>query len=251
MLKLERYRGQALRTSDNDSHKRTIPVALPHLGKKASKPVSQLVTETTVPRRATVMSNDTNQIGYARVSRADQNPQLQIDALKRAGCTKIFVDRMSGSQMDRPQLGAALEYLRPGDTLVLWKLDRAGRNTRGVLELVEDLTRRGVGLKSVTEQISTTGPMGTAIMTVMLAFGTLERDVLIERTHAGLDAARAQGRVGGRPTVVSAHKLTAARALIRGGATVTAAAKAVSVSRSSLYRGLAKEERSPRIVRSD
>lgn len=186
------------------------------------------------------MSTDTTQIGYARVSRADQDPQLQIDALKRAGCTKIFVDRMSGSQMDRPQLGAALEYLRPGDTLVLWKLDRLGRNTRGVLELLDDLTRRGVGLRSVTEEIDTTGPMGKAIMTVMLAFGSLERDVLIERTRAGLDAARAQGRVGGRPTVVSAHKLTAARALIRGGATVTAAADAINVSRSSLYRGLAR-----------
>jgi DNA invertase Pin-like site-specific DNA recombinase len=154
--------------------------------------VSQLVTETTIPRKDIVMSNDTTQLGYARVSRADQDPQLQIDALKRAGCTKIFVDHMTGSQMDRPQLTAALEYLRSGDTLVLWKLDRAGRNTRGVLELVEDLTRRGIGLKSVTEQINTTGPIGTAIMTVMLAFGSLERDVLIERTVAGLAAARAR-----------------------------------------------------------
>jgi DNA invertase Pin-like site-specific DNA recombinase len=196
------------------------------------------------------MSNDTTQIGYARVSRTDQDPQLQIDTLKRAGCSKIFIDRMSGSQMDRPQLSAALEYLRRGDTLVLWKMDRAGRNTRGVLDLVEDLTRRGIGLRSITEQISTTGPMGKAILTVMLAFGTLERDVLIERTRAGLDAARAQGRVGGRPTVVSAHKLSAARSLMRGGATVTAAAKAVSVSRSSLYRGLARTEaRMPNVGR--
>jgi DNA invertase Pin-like site-specific DNA recombinase len=191
------------------------------------------------------MSSETTQmIGYARVSRTDQDPQLQIDALKGAGCTKIFIDRMSGSQMDRPQLGAALEYLRPGDTLALWKLDRLGRNTRGVLELVEDLARRGIGLKSITEEIDTGGPMGRAVLTVMLAFGTLERDVLIERTRAGLDAARAQGRVGGRPTVVSAHKLSAARSLIQGGATVTAAAAAVSVSRSSLYRGLAREEAS-------
>ena len=189
------------------------------------------------------MSNDTNQIGYARVSRADQDPQLQIDALERAGCVKIFVDRMTGSQMDRPQLTAALEYLRSGDTLVLWKLDRLGRNTRGVLELVEDLTRRGIGLKSITEEIDTTGPMGRAILTVMLAFGTLERDVLIERTRAGLDAARAQGRVGGRPSLLSAHKLKAAKALIRGGATVKAAAEAINVSRSSLYRGLARTDR--------
>jgi len=187
-----------------------------------------------------MMSSDTTQIGYARVSRADQDPQLQIDALKGAGCAKIFVDHMTGSHMDRPQLTAALEYVRRGDTLVLWKMDSAGRNTRGVLELVEDLTRRGVGLRSITEEIDTSGPMGKAILTVMLAFGTLERDVLIERTRAGLDAARARGRVGGRPTVVSAHKLSAAKALIRSGATVTAAAEAVSVSRSSLYRGLAR-----------
>ena len=204
--------------------------------------MSQLVTETNVPRLETEMSNDTTQIGYARVSRADQDPQLQIDALKRAGCAKIFVDHMTGSHMDRPQLTAALEYVRRGDTLVLWKMDRAGRNTRGVLELVEDLTRRGVGLRSITEEIDTSGPMGKAILTVMLAFGTLERDVLIERTRAGLDAARARGRVGGRPTVVSAHKLEAAKALIRGGATVTAAAMAVNVSRSSLYRGLARTD---------
>jgi DNA invertase Pin-like site-specific DNA recombinase len=110
--------------------------------------------------------------------------------------------------MDRPQLSPALEYLRKGHTLVLWKVDRAGPNTRGVLELVEDLTRRGIGLRSITEQISTSGPMGKAILTVMLAFGTLECDVLIERTRAGLDAARAQGRVGGRPNVVSSHKLS-------------------------------------------
>jgi DNA invertase Pin-like site-specific DNA recombinase len=189
------------------------------------------------------MSTETTQmIGYARVSRADQDPQLQLDALKHAGCAKIYVDRMTGSNLNRPELRAAMEYLRTGDTLVVWKLDRLGRNTRGVLELLDDLTMRGVGLRSLTEEIDTTGPMGKAIMTVMLAFGTLERDVLIERTHAGLDAARAQGRVGGRPTVVSAHKLSAARSLILGGATVTAAAKAVSVSRSSLYRGLARQD---------
>jgi DNA invertase Pin-like site-specific DNA recombinase len=188
------------------------------------------------------MSNETTQIGYARVSRTDQDPQLQLDALKQAGCAKIYVDRMTGSNLNRPELGAAMEYLRTGDTLVVWKLDRLGRNTRGVLELVEDLTRRGIGLRSITEEIDTSGPMGKAILTVMLAFGTLERDVLIERTRAGLDAARAQGRVGGRPTVVSAHKLSAARSLIKGGATVTVAAAAVSVSRSSLYRGLARQD---------
>ena len=104
------------------------------------------------------MSSDTTLIGYARVSRTDQDPQLQIDALKRAGCAKIFIDHMTGSHMGRPQLTAALEYVRRGDTLVLWKMDRAGRNTRGVLELVEDLTRRGVGLRSITEEIDTSTP---------------------------------------------------------------------------------------------
>ena len=92
----------------------------------------------------------TQMIGYARVSRADQDPQLQIDVLKHAGCAKIFVDHMTGSHLDRPQLSPALEYLRKGHTLVLWKVDRAGPNTRGVLELVEDLTRRGIGLRSIT-----------------------------------------------------------------------------------------------------
>ena len=188
------------------------------------------------------MSNETSLIGYARVSRADQDPQLQIDSLKRSGCAKIYTDRMTGSHMDRPQLSAALEYLRPGDVLVVWKLDRLGRNTRGVLELLDDLTRRGIGLRSITEHIDTGGPMGKAVLTVMLAFAALERDVLIERTRGGLDVARSRGHFGGRPSVVSAHKLEAAKALIRGGATVTAAAAAVSVSRSSLYRGLARTD---------
>jgi DNA invertase Pin-like site-specific DNA recombinase len=230
---------------------RAIPVALPPLTKAHPKTVSQAVTETTVPRMETEMSNETSLIGYARVSRSDQDPQLQVDALNRAGCAKTFVDRMTGSHMDRPQLSAALEYLRRGDTLVLWKLDRLGRNTRGVLELVEDLTRKGVGLKSITEELDTSGPMGRAVMTVMLAFGTLERDVLIERTRAGLEAARSRGRVGGRPTVVSAHKLAAARALIRGGATITAAAEAVNISRSSLYRALARDDGTVRSVGRD
>ena len=125
------------------------------------------------------MSIDTNQIGYARVSRTDQDPQLQIDALERADCAKILVDRMTGSHLDRPALASALEYLRPGDTLVVWKLDRLGRNTRGVLEMLDDLAKREVGLLSITEQIDTAGAMGKAITTVMLAFAALERDVLI------------------------------------------------------------------------
>ena len=139
-------------------------------------------------------------IGYARVSTTDQNPQLQLDALEEAGATRIYTDYgVSGATASRPHLDACLDHLREGDVLTVWKLDRLGRNTQHVLAVVDELTSRGVGFRSLTEGLHTEGPMGTAMLTIMAAFAQLERDTMIERTRAGLAAAAANGRKGGRP----------------------------------------------------
>ena len=142
-------------------------------------------------------------IGYARVSTTDQNPQLQLDALHEAGATRVFTDHgVSGSTARRPQLDACLDHLREGDVLTVWKLDRLGRNTQHVLAVVDELTSRGIGFRSLTEGLHTDGPMGKAMLTIMAAFAQLERDTMIERTRAGLAAAAANGRKGGRPRKV-------------------------------------------------
>jgi DNA invertase Pin-like site-specific DNA recombinase len=134
-------------------------------------------------------------IGYARVSTTDQNPQLQLDALQEAGATRIYTDHgVSGSAACRPHLDACLDHLREGDVLTVWKLDRLGRNTQHVLAVVDELTKRRIGFRSLTEGLHTDGPMGKAMLTIMAAFAQLERDTMIERTRAGLAAAAANGR---------------------------------------------------------
>ncbi len=140
-------------------------------------------------------------IGYARVSTADQNMALQLDALKDVGgVERVFRDQgVSGSTSDRPGLDACLDHLREGDVLTVWKLDRLGRNTQHVLTVVDQLTSRGIGFRSITEGLHTEGAMGKAMLTIMAAFAQLERDTMIERTRAGLAAAAANGRKGGRP----------------------------------------------------
>ena len=139
-------------------------------------------------------------IGYARVSTTDQNPQLQLDALREAGAVRVFNDHgVSGSTAARPGLDSCLDHLREGDVLTVWKLDRLGRNTQHVLAVVDELTSRGIGFRSLTEGLHTDGPMGKAMLTIMAAFAQLERDTMIERTRAGLAAAAANGRKGGRP----------------------------------------------------
>ena len=131
-------------------------------------------------------------IGYARVSTTDQNPQLQLDALQEAGATRIYTDYgVSGATVCRPHLDACLDHLREGDVLTVWKLDRLGRNTQHVLAVVDQLTSRGIGFRSLTEGLHTEGPMGKAMVTIMAAFAQLERDTMIERTRAGLAAAAA------------------------------------------------------------
>jgi len=186
-------------------------------------------------------------IGYARVSTTDQNPQLQVDALHEAGATRIFTDHgVSGSTAGRPQLDACLDHLRKGDVLTVWKLDRLGRSTQHVLAVVDQIASRGIGFRSLTEGLHTDGPMGKAMLTIMAAFAQLERDTMIERTRAGLLAAAANGRKGGRPRKVDDAQAAKARSLREKGIAATDIAKMLGVSRATVYRYLADEEIRPR-----
>lgn len=178
-------------------------------------------------------------LGYVRVSKADQNSELQIDALVRSGVDpkNIFIDHgVSGSKAQRPELDRMLGALREGDEIVVYKLDRLARNTKHLLELVERLDAKGVGFRSITEGISTTGAMGKAMLTIMSAFGELERSQLIERTTAGLSAARDRGRLGGRPATITPDKAQMIMSMVAGKASVTAIAKTLGVSRNTIYR---------------
>jgi DNA invertase Pin-like site-specific DNA recombinase len=177
-------------------------------------------------------------VGYARVSTLDQEPTLQLDALAAAGCAKIFEDRASGARADRPGLRQALDYAREGDVLIVWKLDRLGRSLPHLIETVAALEQRGVGFRSLTESIDTTTPGGRLIFHLFGALGQFERDLIQERTRAGLTAAAARGRKGGRKPVVSGDKLERARSMIAKGLTVREAASRLKVGKTALYEAL-------------
>ncbi|WP_162501582.1 recombinase family protein, partial [Methylobacterium crusticola] len=175
-----------------------------------------------------------------RVSTQDQKPELQLDGLAAAGCTRVFEDRgVSGAKAVRPGLTQALAYLRQGDTLVIWKLDRLGRSMGHLLETVQDLEARGIGLRSLTEQIDTTTPNGRLIFHIFGALGQFERDLIRERTRAGLSAAAARGRKGGRKPVVTPEILRKAQVLMGQGLNVREAALRLKVSKTALYQALA------------
>jgi DNA invertase Pin-like site-specific DNA recombinase len=180
-------------------------------------------------------------IAYARVSTAEQDPQLQIDALTAHGCRRLFVERVSSRRKDRPGLAAALHRLDPGDTLVVWKLDRLGRSVTEVVGLAEKLHGANVGLHILTGTLegrySATGS-GKFFFTIMAAFAELERDLIHERTMAGLAAARNAGRVGGRPAKLDADKLAAAKARRARGESLPQIARALEVSASTVHRRL-------------
>jgi DNA invertase Pin-like site-specific DNA recombinase len=181
----------------------------------------------------------THHLGYARVSTADQNPDLQLDALRSAGCYRIFTDKASGALDQRPELAKALDQLRPGDTLVVWKLDRLGRSLRHLIEVVGELQRQGIGFRSLQESIDTTTPGGKLVFHVFGALAEFERDLVRERTMAGLASARARGRLGGRPVTMSGEKLAIARQMYDSHQhTVAMIAKTIGVSRASIYRHL-------------
>jgi DNA invertase Pin-like site-specific DNA recombinase len=177
-------------------------------------------------------------IGYARVSTAEQDTALQTDALNKAGCERIFEDTVSGAKADRPGLAEALAYLRDGDVLAVWRLDRLGRSLPHLIETIAALEARGVGFRSLTEAIDTTTPGGRLIFHVFGALGQFERDLIRERTKAGLTAAAARGRKGGRKPVVTADKLQRAREHIANGLNVREAAARLKVGKTALYAAL-------------
>ncbi|MEV7924253.1 recombinase family protein [Kitasatospora sp. NPDC088779] len=184
-------------------------------------------------------------IGYARVSTDDQEAQLQHDALTDAGCARIFTDTASGKNTDRPELAAVLDYLRPGDTLCVWKLDRFARSLIDLVTMVDALSARGIGFKVLTGALASIDPNtpdGRLMLQVVGAMAEFERSLIKDRTRAGLEAAKAQGRTGGRPAVMDADKVAAAMARKAKGESVSAIAKALGVSRATLYRALADSE---------
>lgn len=178
--------------------------------------------------------------GYARVSTDDQNPDLQLAALKRAGCKKTFVDEgKSGATMSRPALQRCLKQLEHGDTLIVWKLDRLGRSVRDVVNTLHDLTDRGVQFQSLTEQIDTTQPLGKAMLHMVALLGELERGLIVERTKAGQQAARRRGVKFGAKPKLSAAQIGHARQLIeKGNKTSGEVAALLNVSRPTLWRAL-------------
>jgi DNA invertase Pin-like site-specific DNA recombinase len=180
-------------------------------------------------------------VGYARCSTWDQTTALQIDALKAAGCTKIFEEIASGTKTDRPELLKALEYLRGGDTLVVWRLDRLGRSLPHLIETVGGLEERGVGFKSATEGIDTTTPSGRLVFHVFAALADFERSLIVERTRAGLAAAKARGSKSGRKPSLSPTQIKMVRQMHAAQEhTVAEIAAAVGgVSRATVYRALA------------
>ncbi len=154
-------------------------------------------------------------IGYARVSTMDQNPALQMDALRAAGCGKIFTEKASGSHRDRPQLTAALDYLREGDTLVIWKLSRLARSLTQILKTAADINERGIALNILTQNIDTTTPEGRLFFHMTAAFDEFQRELIVENTRAGLAAANKRGRRGGRPKVMNEKVMKQAEALLK------------------------------------
>jgi len=184
-------------------------------------------------------------IGYARVSTGDQNLDLQRDALLAAGCdeSKIFTDRLSGSKDDRPGLAQALEYVRTGDTLVVWRLDRLGRSLSNLIHTTTGLEGRGVGFKSLQEGIDTTTSGGKLVFHIFGVLAEFERSLIRERTNAGLKAARARGRNGGRPKLLDTRKLAVAETLLNDPKlTVAEVAEQVGIARSTLYTYLKRNE---------
>ncbi|QHK22610.1 recombinase family protein (plasmid) [Pseudarthrobacter psychrotolerans] len=177
-----------------------------------------------------------HRIGYARVSTRDQNLDLQRDALRTAGCDRIYEDTISGTRSKRPGLAKALDQLRDGDTLVVWKLDRLGRSVKDLLDFAGALNDQGIGFVSLTDSIDTTTASGRFFFNVMASLAQMERELMIERTQAGLQAAREQGRIGGRKRIMTDAKIRSARKLLSQGTPPTEVAASLGVSVPTLYR---------------
>ena len=175
-------------------------------------------------------------IGYARVSTSDQNLNLQKDALLKIGCEKIYEDEISGTIKVRPGLDKTLEMLRSGDTLVVWKLDRLGRSVKNLISLISDLNSKDIHFKSITDSIDTSTPSGRFFFHVMASLSEMERELIVERTKAGLDAAKKLGRVGGRKRKMTPSKVTSAKKLLASGVVPKDVAQNLGISVATLYR---------------
>jgi DNA invertase Pin-like site-specific DNA recombinase len=219
------------------SKPRTTKKATP--GKKRSPSPSNKPTRHPWTRKDGEIHRAGYRIGYARVSTLDQNLALQQDALKEAGCEKIFIEQMSGAVADRPALRDALEYARSGDTIIVWKLDRLARSMKQLIETIEGLRVRGIGFRSLTEALDTTTPQGVLVFHLFSALAEFERALIRERTRAGLRAAKRMGRTGGRPAALLEDDLDVARTLLANpDITVAEVADRLSVSPATLYRYL-------------
>lgn len=185
-------------------------------------------------------------VGYARVSTLDQNPEMQIDALKAVGCEKIFIEKLSGKKDDQPQLKTALEYMRENqDTLVIWKLSRLARSLTQVINTVKSLEARNIGLKVITQNIDTTSPEGRLFFHMTAAFDQFQRELIVENTKAGLKAARSRGRVGGRPPALTEEKIKTARAMLKDRENypfISDIIKTLGIGRTAFYRYFPPEE---------
>lgn len=178
-------------------------------------------------------------VGYARVSTTDQDTAMQTDALRRAGCERIYEESKSGKSKDRPELNRCLDVLRDGDVLVVWRLDRLGRSLKDLIEVVSELESKGIGFQSLNESIDTTSPSGKLIFHVFAALSEFERSLIQERTKAGLAAARARGRRGGRPKKLTRDQIRKAKAMLSDPMmTKSEVAKHFGVSRVTLNAAL-------------
>src|SRR5215212_7584677 len=183
-------------------------------------------------------------IGYARVSTHDQTLHLQRDALKIAGCEQIFTDQVSGTKTERKGLSEALSHLREGDTLVVWRLDRLGRSLRHLIDTITALDERGVGFKSLQENIDTTTSGGKLVFHIFGALAEFEREIIRERTQAGLESARSRGRIGGRPKTLTARQVQMLRNMAADKSlTVADICKTLGISRTTFYRYVKAGER--------
>lgn len=181
-------------------------------------------------------------IGYARVSTQDQHPELQLDALTQAGCEQIFQEKMTGTLRERPELSLCLRTLRKGDTLVVWRMDRLARSLRDLVEIIEDLHQREIGFRSLTESIDTTSASGKLVFHIFGALAEFEHSLILERTKAGLAAARARGRKGGRKPALTASDVKKAAAMLSDpDMTKAEVAQHFKVSRTTLNASLKRD----------
>jgi len=179
--------------------------------------------------------------GYARVSTEDQNPAMQLAALKKAGCKTVFKDKVTGAHVKRPALTRCLKKLETGDTLIVWKLDRLGRSLRALIHVLDGFKQEGIKFRSLTEAIDTETPTGRAMWQMVGVLAELERSLIVERTRAGVKAAQKRGVKFGRKPKLTPDRLAYAREMIERGTTPTDAAKIIGIGRATLYRGLQRE----------